>query len=98
MNFKRLCYKLYFFILFLTFNNTLFAQTTIVSGTVTDASDNQPLPFVTISFRGTTFGVTTNSHGKYSISTNKSYNQLKLSSLGYKNAFVAITPGQKQVL
>jgi len=98
MNFKHFCYKLSFFIFFLSFNITLFAQTTVVSGTVTDASDNKPLPFVTVSFRGTGAGVTTNSRGKYSISTNKSYNQLKLSSLGYKNVFVAITPGQEQVL
>ncbi len=98
MNFIYFYRKLSFFIFFLTFNNTLFAQTTVVSGTVTDASDNNPLPFVSVSFRGTTSGVTTNGHGKYSISTNKSYNQLKLSSLGYKNAFVSIKPGQEQVL
>ncbi len=98
MNFKHFHCKLSFFVFLLSANFTLFAQTTVVTGTVTDASDNKPLPFVTVSFRGTANGVTTDSRGKYSISTDKSYTQLKMSSLGYKNAFVAIAPGKEQVL
>ncbi|HEY8784684.1 MAG TPA: DUF5686 family protein [Mucilaginibacter sp.] len=90
--------KLFFLAVFLFCNTVLLAQTTIVSGTVTDAGNKKPLSSVSVSFTGTTIGVTTDDQGKYSITTEKSYNQLKISLLGYKDALVAVMPGKEQVL
>jgi hypothetical protein len=64
MDFKYLHKKLYNIILFLFCTTPIFAQTTIVSGTVVDASNKKPLPFVAVSFPGTTIGVNTDNQGK----------------------------------
>ncbi|NJM16975.1 MAG: hypothetical protein HC896_17790 [Bacteroidales bacterium] len=45
----------------------LYGQAITVTGVVTSADDNQPLPGVTIIVKGTTVGVTTNIDGQYSI-------------------------------
>ncbi|WP_428331104.1 DUF5686 family protein [Mucilaginibacter sp.] len=74
----------------------LLAQSTVVSGTVTDASNKQPLPFVTVSFTGTTIGIATDNDGKFSISSDKPVKQIKVSFLGYKDATFSIVPGAKQ--
>ncbi|PIA81055.1 hypothetical protein BFR04_15230 [Gaetbulibacter sp. 4G1] len=57
--------KLSILLLFLLITSISFAQQTI-TGIVT-ASDNQPLPGVTILLKGTTTGTTTDFDGKYSI-------------------------------
>ena len=98
MDFKYF-FKKIFSLTFLLFSvSTAFSQTTIVEGTVTDAHNKQPLPAVNITFKGTTFGVTTNSQGKYVISSGKPYKQLKVSILGYKDAYFSIVPGKEQLL
>src|SRR5690606_18056535 len=52
--------------------NTLYAQQTSVSGKVTDAINNQPLPGVTVMVKGVTEGATqTNAEGNYSIEANR---------------------------
>jgi len=98
MDFKYFCRKLFFLGFFLLYNALLFAQTTVVSGTVTDAANKKTLPFVAVSFTGTTIGVNTDDKGKYSISSDKPVSQLKVSFLGYKDALLKVTPGTTQVL
>ncbi len=98
MDFKYFCRKLFFLASFLLYNTILFAQTTVVSGTVTDAANKKTLPFVAVSFTGTTIGVNTDDKGKYSISSDKPVTQLKVSFLGYKDALLKVTPGTTQVL
>lgn len=73
-------------------------QNTIVSGVVTDAQTNQTLPLVTISFPGTGIGVNSDINGKYSITTGKTYTQLKFSSAGYKPVIRTIVAGKDQVI
>ncbi|RFZ85017.1 carboxypeptidase-like regulatory domain-containing protein [Mucilaginibacter terrenus] len=84
-------------ILFLFVSSALSAQT-IVTGTVTDAGNKQPLPFVTVTFPGSTIGVNTNDQGQFSIRSSQPYTQLKASYLGYKDAIVQVTPGKQQVI
>lgn len=92
-------YKKLFLLIFLLFCSTLlYAQTTTVSGSVTDASNKQPLPYVTVSFSGSTIGNQTNSSGKYFISTTQHFDHIKVSFVGYKDAIIAITPGTAQVV
>lgn len=86
-------------LLLLLLPSLLFAQTTtVVSGTVTDASTHQPLPFVTVSFSGTSIGTTTNNLGKYSLRTTSPYNQITVSFIGYKKLVVPVAPGKEQIV
>ncbi len=73
-------------------------QNTIVSGTITDAHTNQPMPFVVVSFPGTSIGASSNNSGKYSITTGKTYTQLKFSFVGYKPVIRTIIAGKEQVI
>src|SRR5258707_11032116 len=98
MNFKHFYKKITFLAVFLFCTSILFAQTTTVSGTVTDAKNKQPLQFVAISFTGSTIGVTTDSIGKFTLSAEQSYTHIKVSFLGYKDADFTITPGKEQIL
>lgn len=91
-------YKHLFFLLFLFVSTTLTAQTTVVSGTVTDAANKQPLPYVTIAFTGSTIGVNSNNQGQFSISTTQPYRQIKVSYIGYKDALITVVPGKEQVI
>jgi len=98
MDFKYLYKKLSFLTFFLFCTSLLFAQNTVVSGTVTDARNKQTLPFVVISITGTTKGVNSDNDGKYRLSSDQSFTQIKVTYLGYKDAFFTVTPGTQQVL
>jgi len=89
-------YALLLFIIF--FSITSKGQNTIVSGTVTDAQTNKPLPFVSVSFPGTSIGTNSGNSGKYSIETGKTYTQLKFSFVGYKAVIRTIIAGKEQVI
>ena len=54
--------KIYSFLVMLLFTVSAFAQSYEVVGTVTD-SDNQPLPGVSVSVKGTTKGTSTDFDG-----------------------------------
>jgi hypothetical protein len=79
-------------------NAALFAQSTVVSGSITDGTNKQALPFVSVAFVGSTIGVTTNNQGFYSIRSSKPYEKIKVSYLGFKDAFYTVVPGKEQVL
>jgi len=100
MNCKNLHKRLFSLTFFLFLTSFLFAQNTVVSGTVTDAGKKQtvPLPYVTVSFAGTTIGAATDNNGKYSISTNKPYDHIKISFVGYKDAILPVVVGKTQVI
>ncbi|SDF03074.1 CarboxypepD_reg-like domain-containing protein [Mucilaginibacter pineti] len=98
MDFKKF-YKSLFFSIFFFSVTSLFAQTTVVTGTVTDATNKQTLPYVVVAFTGTTNGVPTDNDGKYRLVTNNpNYKQIKISFLGYKDAFLTVIPGKEQVI
>ncbi|MGZ3762876.1 MAG: DUF5686 family protein [Mucilaginibacter sp.] len=85
-------------IIILFFFLTSKGQNTIVSGIITDAHTNQPLPFVTVSFPGTSIGANSNNSGRYTITTGKTYTQLKFSFVGYKPVIRTIVAGKEQVI
>ena len=66
----------------------------MVSGIITDAQTNQPLPLVSVSFPGTSIGTNSSVDGKYSITTGKTYTQLKFSIVGYKPVIRTIVAGK----
>lgn len=66
----------------------LMAQDVRVSGTVTDASNGEPLPGVTVLVKGTTNGAITGINGEYELSV-PSGATLVFSSIGYSSQEVA---------
>ena len=88
--------KYFILTIFITLACTLFAgaQSTIVKGTITDAVTKEPLPFVIVVFRGTQIGTTTDEEGNFILKTDKNFNQVQISYLGYKTAIKNITPGK----
>lgn len=72
------------------------AQTTLVRGIVTDAKEKDPLPYVTVLFKGTNIMTRTDADGRFTISTTAAHNTLQFSYVGYKTEFLTITPSQAQ--
>jgi hypothetical protein len=97
MKFRLICKGLSLFILPILFSSLSFAQT-IVSGTVTDASNKKPLSFVSVGFLGTTIGKTTDANGKYTLATSAKVGQLSVSFIGYKTATFPVKPGVSQII
>jgi len=74
-----------------------FAQiTTRIRGSVVDAETKEPLPFVNITFAGTSIGTTTDIEGSYSIETGKATIELKASFVGYDDQFKPVNIGKIQ--
>nr|WP_199081361.1 carboxypeptidase-like regulatory domain-containing protein [Pedobacter sp. ASV19] len=72
------------------------AQSTVVTGLITDAKDKDPLPYVTILFKGTSIVTRSDADGKFSISTSEKQSQIQFSFVGYKTKVVDIKPGETQ--
>ena len=99
MEYNYLLKKLPVLAFFLLFANTIFGQTTtVVNGTVIDASSKRPLSYVTVTFAGTSIGANTDSHGKYSISTTQPVDHIRVSFVGYKDAVLPVVAGQTQTI
>src|SRR5476649_313302 len=99
MNSKFYSKKFILMIFFLLCTPILFAQTTRVSGVVTDASNKQPVPFATVSFLGTSIGMPTDNNGKYKINTtNTANNKIRVSIIGYHDITLPVIPGKDQVV
>ena len=67
------------------------AQDKSVSGRVTDGSNGQGLPGVTVLAKGTKIGTATNAEGQFSLSVPAATTTLQFSSIGYKAAERDIT-------
>jgi len=75
--------RIYASLLFIIiFTAKMFAQQILVTGVVTDATDQKPIPGVSILIEGTTTGTITDGNGKYSIQCNPNDN-LVFSFVGY---------------
>lgn len=75
-----------------------FAQTTEVSGRVTDAATQEPIAFANVYFKGTQIGASTNFEGYYTISTTEHIDSIQASFLGYVPKTKAIQRGVKQTI
>lgn len=62
-----------------------FSQSTTITGTVTSASDNSPLPGATVLVKGTVLGTVTDVDGKYVLSVPAGNDVLVFSFVGYKD-------------
>jgi len=68
----------------------VFAQTRVISGTVTSSEDKQPIPGVTVVVPGTTIGTNTGMDGKYVLAVPTKYTSLTYSYVGMKTKIVQI--------
>lgn len=89
--------------LLLTFNICLHAQTseepvTIVQGKVIDKRNREPLPFVTITFKGSRIGTTSDFEGNFKIKANVKVDSIKVSYIGYKTYYQKINYGHTQTI
>ncbi len=64
--------------------NLAIGQVKKISGRITDAADDSGIPGASISIKGTTRGVISDSEGKYSIETNNTNDVIVVSFLGFK--------------
>jgi len=93
--------KLKYILLFILFSGILLAQKqTVIKGVIVDSKTGEPLPFVTVMFDGTTFGVNTDFEGQYvlQVDSNAKYSTLKVSYVGYKTTTKDIQLGVSQIV
>ena len=74
----------------------LTAQTTRISGHVTDAVTGEPLPFVNIAFTDSRIGTTSDFDGNYELDTYYATDSIRVSSVGYIPAAFAVKKDQEQ--
>ena len=75
-----------------------FAQETVVSGKVTDALTNEPIPFATVIFKGATIGSNTDMDGNFRIKTETPTDSLVFILVGYNQVKMRVKKGQIQVI
>lgn len=84
------------FILLLTGN--VLAQSTMVSGTVRDATTKETLPYVSVFFKDTKIGTQTDINGKYTISSSGPQTALSFNYVGYQTITKNVLPSGTQTL
>ncbi len=78
---------------------SLIAQTaTTVRGTITDAKQKAPMPFVNVFIPRTSIGTQTDANGQFTLQFTGTYDSLHIASLGYKTFRVKINNGTQQVV
>jgi TonB-linked SusC/RagA family outer membrane protein len=70
--------------------HALWAQTRLITGTVTSADDNGPLPGVTIVVKGTSIGAISNTEGAYQLDVPADAETLVFSFVGMKTQEISI--------
>lgn len=89
----------YIFIVLLIISFTqVQAQSTVISGKVTDASSNEPIMFCNVFFVGTKIGTMTDFEGNYKLETKNALDSLTVQALGYASRIKPIKKGIKQTL
>jgi hypothetical protein len=72
------------------------AQNTVITGVIMDAKEKDPMPYVTVLFKGTNIITRSDADGKFRISTSQGHTELQFSYVGYKTSFVTVKTGQTQ--
>lgn len=89
-------FKIIFAVLLLP--SLAFSQVTKVSGKVFDADTKEPLPFVSISFKGIKVSTTSDVDGNYSVSTTMPADTIVFSFIGYVTTKKPVKKGVAQVM
>lgn len=76
----------------------LYAQSTVVSGTVVDAATLEPLTFVNVSFQNTNIGTATDLDGRFELGAEQMFSTLLISYIGYQDQLIEIKIKEQQQL
>lgn len=91
--------RLTLFLIFTLIYCYAFAQEeTIVYGRILEKGKPEPIPFVSIGFKGTKTGTTSNFEGNYIIKTTLPVDTIVITYVGYKTIKKKIRRGEKQLL
>ncbi len=90
--------KLISFIVGITLVCGAFAQTTTVSGKVTEVTTGTPVPFANVIFSGTTEGATTDFDGNFSISITAPVDSIEVRYIGYIKRVKPLVRGTDQII
>jgi len=74
------------------------AQATKIRGLIIDSNTKEALPFVNISFKGTSIGTTTDFDGNYFLETRQAGDSISISSIGYIQQTIPIKKGEFQTI
>jgi len=74
------------------------AQKTEISGKVTETGSNNPIPYVSIYFKGTFTGTMSDLNGNYNLSSIKASSVVEFSAVGYKTKVITIKLNQASKL
>ena len=89
-------YSLLFTFINLLFVGNLYAQSTVVSGTVRDAGTKETLPYVSVFFKDTKIGTQTDVNGNYTISSPTPQSAITFNYVGYNQLTKNISPATTQ--
>jgi len=96
MKTRRIALVLFANITVLFFSCNLSAQVTKIRGTVIDVETREFLPFVNVSFKGTSVGTITDFEGRFFIETRSAGDSITISYVGYNSKTMAIKKGVYQ--
>ncbi len=89
--------KIPFSLLLLLFSTVMIAQTRLISGTIKDSKNGNPLPSVTIKVHGRAVSTLTNADGGFSLNLPNGANSLDISSVGYGSKNVPVDASSSTV-
>lgn len=76
----------------------LWSQSTVVKGRVFDINTNEPLPFISIVFKGVKGGTTTDFDGHFQLSTEQRADSIVFTYLGYQRKAIKVQSGKSMEL
>lgn len=85
-------------VLFSVFVTMVWAQTTTVTGKVTESATGSPIPFANVIFTGTEIGTITDFDGNFSISANVPVDSLEVRYIGFLKRTKPVLSGESQEL
>ncbi len=74
------------------------AQTTVVSGKVSEVETGAPIPFATVVFQGTSEGALTDFEGNFYAKTNQQVDSIMVSYVGYIKRVKPLKRGESQIV
>lgn len=95
---SRSTYRAPALVILLLLNAAVLAQTTRITGTVTDAKTAEPLPFVNIAFVDSRIATVTDFDGKYVLDTYYATDSIRVSAMGYNSITRPVRKDKVQVM
>lgn len=87
-----------FFLFFFAAHSGFAQKTTVITGKVKDGDTDEPIPFASVFFPGTSIGATTDFEGYYTIRTTNATDTLKASFAGYEPKTTLVKIGEEQTI